>query len=273
MGNPLVLFHGILGSERMWTHVVSRLAAHHDTVAPTALGHRTGNPAAVRPVSISHVVDDAERLLDSLGFSTAHLAGNSMGGWIAIELARRGRARSVCALSPGGFWRTRPQGDGGATDRTVNVLKRIMYDTRRGRPLLPVLGHSRRFRRWAMAGNAIHGDRLTREEFISSADDVLGCKIAVDLLSSKESIGAFESLPCPVTIAWSAKDRVLPLKTAGALAREEYARRALPGPRERGPRSDVRRPGFRGAHHPRGDPQRDGDGSVRRTRRVSLPAR
>ena len=72
-----------------------------------------------------------------------------------------------------------------------------------------------------MAGNAIHGERLTREEFISSADDVLGCKVALDLLSSKESIGAFESLPCPVTIAWSAKDRVLPLKTAGALAREE----------------------------------------------------
>ena len=51
-GEPLVLFHGILGSERMWAHVVSRLAAHHDTVAPTALGHRTGNPASVRPEDV-----------------------------------------------------------------------------------------------------------------------------------------------------------------------------------------------------------------------------
>jgi pimeloyl-ACP methyl ester carboxylesterase len=225
-GEPLVLFHGILGSERMWSHVVPRLAAHHDTVALTALGHRTGNPVPQRPVNITHVVDDAERVLDSLGFSTAHLAGNSMGGWVAIELARRGRARSVCALSPGGFWRTRPQSDGGASDRTVHVLKRIMKDTRMGRPLLPLLGLSQRFRRWAMAGNAINGDRLTRKEFIASADDVLGCVVAEDLLGSKESIGPFESLPCPITIAWSARDRVLPLKTAGALARAE-----MPGAR------------------------------------------
>jgi pimeloyl-ACP methyl ester carboxylesterase len=220
-GEPLVLFHGILGSERMWAHVVPRLAPHHDTVALTALGHRTGNPVRERPASITHVVDDAERLLDSLGFETAHLAGNSMGGWIAVELARRGRARSVCALSPGGFWRTRPLNSSGSSDRTVSVLRRIMKDTRRGRPLLPLLGFSRRFRRWAMAGNAVNGDRLTRNEFISSADDVLGCRIAGDLLSSGESIGAFESLPCPITIAWSAHDRVLPLRTAGALAREE----------------------------------------------------
>jgi pimeloyl-ACP methyl ester carboxylesterase len=225
-GEPLVLFHGILGSERMWAHVVPRLAPHHDTVAITALGHRTGNPVQLRPASIEHVVDDAERLLDSLGFATAHLAGNSLGGWIAVELARRGRARSVCALSPAGFWRTRPLNSSGSTDRTVSVLRRIMKDTRRGRVLLPVLGYSRRFRRWAMSGNAVNGDRITRVELIASADDVLECRIARDLLSSKEAIGPFESLPCPITIAWSQRDRVLPLKTAGALAQQE-----MPGAR------------------------------------------
>jgi pimeloyl-ACP methyl ester carboxylesterase len=220
-GEPLVLFHGILGSERMWSHVVPHLAAYHDTVALTALGHRTGNPARERPANITHVVDDAERVLDSLGFTTAHFAGNSMGGWVAVELARRGRARSVCAFSPAGFWRTRPEDDGGALDRAVHRLRRVMQDTRRGRPLLPVLGLSPRFRRWAMIANAVHGDRLTRRELMASADDVLGCTIAADFLGSKASIGPFESLPCPITIAWSARDRILPRKTAGALAQAE----------------------------------------------------
>jgi pimeloyl-ACP methyl ester carboxylesterase len=32
-----------------------------------------------------------------------HLAGNSLGGWIALELARRGRAGSVAALGPAGL--------------------------------------------------------------------------------------------------------------------------------------------------------------------------
>jgi pimeloyl-ACP methyl ester carboxylesterase len=200
----------------MWRHVVPRLAPHHDTIALTAMGHRGGTRAGERPVVISHLLDDVERLFDSLGISTAHLAGNSMGGWIAIELARRGRARSVCALSPGGFW------DVKSTDsaRTVSVLKRTIEDTRRGRRLLPVLGLSSKFRRWAMARNAVNGDRLTRGELLDSADDVLGCTVAADLLATTDSIAPMEPMPCPITLAWSAHDRVLPLKTAGARARE-----------------------------------------------------
>src|SRR5579872_257901 len=144
-GPPLVLFHGVLGSEAMWRHVVPLLSATHETFAPTALGHRGGRPAAERPARIADVIDDAQRTLDELGLDAPHLAGNSMGGWIAIELARRGRARSVCALSPGGFWRTRPLNSAASSDRTVHVLRRIMKDTRRGRPLLPLLGFSGRF--------------------------------------------------------------------------------------------------------------------------------
>jgi pimeloyl-ACP methyl ester carboxylesterase len=201
----------------MWRHVVPRLAPHHDTIAATALGHRSGAPARERPARISHVIDDAERLLDSLGFTTAHLAGNSMGGWMAIELARRGRARSVCALSPGGFWDV---ASASHSDRTVRVLKKTIEETRLGRPLLPLLALSGRFRRWALARNAAHGDRVTRRDFLESADDVLGCTIASDLLGTSDSIAPLEPMPCPITIAWSARDRVLPLKSAGALARE-----------------------------------------------------
>ncbi len=215
-GSPLVLLHGVLGGEGMWRRVIPLVAPHHDTIALTALGHRGGATARERPAVASHVIDDTERQLDSLGLATAHFAGNSMGGWIAIELARRGRARSVCALSPAGFW------DDTSSDshRSVSVLKRVIEDTRRGRPLLPLLALSNRFRRWAMAGNAVHGDRLTRAELLESADDVLACTVARDLLAQRDSIGPLDSVSCPVTIAWSAHDRVLPLKSAGACARK-----------------------------------------------------
>src|SRR5580704_16742535 len=76
-GEPLVLLHGILGSERMWSHVVPLLADHHDVIAPTMLGHRGGAPATMRPARLEHVVDDAQRLLDELGLEQVHLAGNS----------------------------------------------------------------------------------------------------------------------------------------------------------------------------------------------------
>ena len=44
--------------------------------------------------------DAVEHTLDELGIDTTHIVGNSLGGWLAFELARRGRARSVVALSP-----------------------------------------------------------------------------------------------------------------------------------------------------------------------------
>jgi pimeloyl-ACP methyl ester carboxylesterase len=93
-GEPLLLLHGVTGSARMWKHVVPLLAPHHDVIAPTALGHRGGKRAERRPVRVTDVVDDVERCIDEYGFDRVHLAGNSLGGWVALELARRGRGLS-----------------------------------------------------------------------------------------------------------------------------------------------------------------------------------
>lgn len=211
-----MLLHGVLGSGGMWRRVVPMVGRHHDTIAPTALGHRGGHPPTARPASIVHVVDDAERLLDELGLETAHLAGNSMGGWVALELARRGRARTVCAFSPAGCWPAKKVGDGHAS----RVLRATVRATRRGRPILPLLARFARFRRWAMRLNAVHGDRLHPTEIVELADDLLGCTVSEDLLSTTESLAPLDPAPCPITVAWSEKDRVLPLEVDGAYARE-----------------------------------------------------
>ena len=139
--------HGILCSERVWSVVTPMLAREHDViVAPTALGHRGGARPGAPPVTVEQMVDDTERMLDELELERVHLAGNSMGGWIAFELARRGRALSVCALSPG-----RHLGDQLAGDRAgLRDACRTVRETRRGRALLPALARSRRFRRRAL---------------------------------------------------------------------------------------------------------------------------
>jgi len=198
----------------MWRRVVPLLASTYETIAPTALGHRGGQSASVRPARIADVVDDAERLLDELGLATAHLAGNSMGGWVALELARRGRARSVCAFSPAGCWQARRDPDA----REAAALRRTIRDTRRGHWLLPLFAPSARFRRWAMRLNAARGDRVSASELVELGRDVLGCTIADDLLGTQESLGPLESRPCPITLAWSEKDRIFPLAQYGARA-------------------------------------------------------
>ena len=93
-GEPLVLLHGVMGSERMWQDVAPLLASEYDVIAPTAYGHHGGEPLRKRPGTYSDVLAGAERQLDSLGIERAHLVGNSMGGWMALDLAAKG----PCAL-------------------------------------------------------------------------------------------------------------------------------------------------------------------------------
>lgn len=214
-----MLLHGVMGSAGMWREVVPLLAEHHDTIALTALGHVGGTAAEVRPARVEHIVDDAERRLDDMGLDRVHLAGNSMGGWVALELARRGRARSVCALSPGG---TAPPGPAGeaAVRRTVRKLERLAADARRSRRLLPLVARSPSGRRYALRLNAQRGDRVTPAHLLEAADDVLGCGVGPDVLRTPERLARLDPLPCPVTIAWAEHDRVLPFAEYGRHARE-----------------------------------------------------
>ena len=95
-----MLLHALGMSARVWDDVRPLLEPHHEVIALTALGHRGGAKPVHRPARVGDMVDDAERSLDELGLERPHIAGNSIGGWMAIELARRGRARTACALSP-----------------------------------------------------------------------------------------------------------------------------------------------------------------------------
>jgi len=213
-GEPLVLLHGVLCSERVWRRVVPYLTPHHDVIALTALGHRGGN-IAKPSTTISDLVDDIEATLDRLGVEKAHLAGNSMGGWMAIELARRGRAKSVCALSPAGCW-DRSTGD---QHHIVDKLRSIEKLTERTRWALPALARIGIVRRFAMRDNAVRGDRLTSQEVIDMADDLLGCHARDDLLRITDKLTPLDLLPCPMMLAWSECDEVIPPDVNGVHAR------------------------------------------------------
>src|SRR5262249_4535953 len=105
--SPIVLLHGATSSGRVWEPVLPELGAKHPVFTPTLAGHRGGPPLPAAPAGVvSRIVDTMCQQLDEAAIDTAHLVGNSLGGWVAFELARRGRARSVLALSPAGAWRS-----------------------------------------------------------------------------------------------------------------------------------------------------------------------
>jgi pimeloyl-ACP methyl ester carboxylesterase len=109
-GRLLVFLHGAAGVPP-WNPFFDALAKHYDVLVPEHPGFgTTPSPAWLRNVGdmAMYYLD----VLDNLKAERVHLVGNSLGGWIAFELARRGRARSVTALMPAGLWRPGRGSDG-----------------------------------------------------------------------------------------------------------------------------------------------------------------
>lgn len=96
-----MLIHGATGTWQWWSHLLPALTEELDVFAPTLPGH-PGGPELGRPARLDSVVDGAESAMDAAGLETAHIVGHSLGGWVAFELARRGRARSVVGINPAG---------------------------------------------------------------------------------------------------------------------------------------------------------------------------
>jgi pimeloyl-ACP methyl ester carboxylesterase len=108
-GEPLLLIHANGMSRAAWAPVLPLLEPHHDVIAIDLPGHGESGPIAPHLVPAPPGFARAcAELLDRLGIERAHVAGNSLGGWTALELAKLGRARSVCALGPAGLWETGP---------------------------------------------------------------------------------------------------------------------------------------------------------------------
>jgi pimeloyl-ACP methyl ester carboxylesterase len=103
-GPPLALVHGLGFSWRSWEPVLDALEVRHDVVALDLPGFGESPPlpddAAPTPTRLA---DAVESELDRLGLEAPAVVGNSLGGWVALELARRGRAARAVVISPSGL--------------------------------------------------------------------------------------------------------------------------------------------------------------------------
>src|SRR6478752_6904573 len=85
--------------------MLDELAADHDVIAVDlpGFGRSAALPPAVTPTPMA-LAGALAAFLDEQGVQVAHLVGNSLGAWIALELAKLRRARSVVGLCPAGLW-------------------------------------------------------------------------------------------------------------------------------------------------------------------------
>jgi pimeloyl-ACP methyl ester carboxylesterase len=105
-GAPLVLLHGIGSSRHAWDPVLPALGGRFDVIAVDLPGFGDSGPlppeVEPRPAALAAAVAG---LLDDLGIAAPHVAGNSLGGWVALELGGIRPLASLTLLSPAGLWR------------------------------------------------------------------------------------------------------------------------------------------------------------------------
>lgn len=201
-GEPLVLLHGLGGSRRIWSPVFERLAAERDVVAVDlpGFGESPPLPAGVRPAA-ARLGEAVGELCDRLELSRPHLAGNSLGAWAALEMAKAGRAASICGISPAGLWR-RPLGP---RRRDPRRLGRWL------RPLLPLLMSSGRTRAALLRTTMARPELLSRAEAKALVLDWLASP-GYDQANAEMRAHVFEhpeQVTVPTTIAWGAQDRLV----------------------------------------------------------------
>lgn len=107
-GPPLLLIHGLGATRAIWRPQIDRLARERDVIAVDMPGF--GDSPLLEETPTPWALGEAiARMCGELGIEAPHIAGNSLGGWVAIEMAKAGPARSLCLISPAGLWR-RPLG-------------------------------------------------------------------------------------------------------------------------------------------------------------------
>jgi pimeloyl-ACP methyl ester carboxylesterase len=226
-GEALVLLHIGARPWLKWENCLPALTERFDVFVPTYPGFEGGEPLAAPATSIDVLVDGVERAMDAAGIDKAHCVGNSLGGWIAFELARRGRARSAIAFSPAGGWNTPGR----------QRLVRWFFDVNAAikkvsGPLLTRALSIGLVRRLLLRGVVEHGERLTHEQAVAIAMDTLRGDFRSVLAVTHDVVRPYPSLDIPMLVAWGERDKLTRLGTDGAVWREATPHaefRVLPG--------------------------------------------
>jgi pimeloyl-ACP methyl ester carboxylesterase len=217
-GEPLLLIHGTGGSRSHWRPVVDLLAPHRELLLVDLPGHGESDPP---PVGIPHTpigyAQVLAQLLSELGIDSAHAAGNSVGGWTALELAKLSRARSVVALAPAGLWRRRSPRRSTLQLWTQHKAGRLFA------PLVPGIMRSRLGRTLLLSGTLAKPRQIPPDAAIELATTFARTQTFDAHLAAtrRERFRGGQDIDVPVTVAWGDKERLIPAK---ARLRDELPR-------------------------------------------------
>ncbi|MFI1535022.1 alpha/beta fold hydrolase [Streptomyces anandii] len=222
-GEPLLLLHGIGHHRQAWDPVVHLLAAERDVIAVDlpGFGASPGLPDGLRH-DLPTMNAALAALCEALEIERPHVAGNSLGGLLALELGREKLVRSVTALSPAGFWSQAErryafgvlQAMRVIARRTPQPLVERLSRTAAGRTVLTSTIYARPGRR---SPEAVVAETLALAQATGFEETL---RAGIEVLFTDDVPGI------PVTVAWGTQDRLL-VRRQGIRAKQIIPRARL----------------------------------------------
>lgn len=206
-GRSLILLHGIGMSRAVWNPVMSLLSKERRVIAFDVAGFGDTPPLSegVAP-TVSNLVSALAESLIQLGIDApVDIVGNSMGGYMALEAAKRGIARSVVAISPAGLWKDHPS----------VYVKYLFMALRSGAQYFPIIAKAALriplMREIIFAVPiALRCRNMPAKDAIRAMEDFAKSPVFWETFDNVQSFTGGHSISVPVTIAFGTRDWLLP---------------------------------------------------------------
>jgi pimeloyl-ACP methyl ester carboxylesterase len=201
----------------MWKPVLERLEAQHEVLSVDlpGFGRSAPLPEGGTP-TMSALADALEDALDAAHWNQVHVAGNSMGGWLGLELARRGRATSVVAISPAGMWSPK---ENAYAKRMLRLQHRVASTVA---PYADTLARNALARTILFSGVSSRpwrADPLAGSESLRLFADAPGWESTLQAMHADQP-RELGTIQCPVRIVWGTRDTLLLPRQADRFVRE-----------------------------------------------------
>ncbi len=209
-GSPLVLLHGIGHRWQAWLPVLDRLAERHQVFAVDLPGFgRSPRLPEGTAHDLSGSVGVLRGIFQTLGVENPHVAGNSLGGLLAIEAAAQGLVASATALSPAGFWNRRDRA------RAFAALRWMRRGARAPQTATRIVLRSDALRNGSLRMLYAHPERIDLKTALGDMGALRGAASFEPTLAAGEDFAWNGPSPAvPLTVAWGAGDRLLPPRQA-----------------------------------------------------------
>ncbi len=205
-GPTLVLLHGLGHHRHAWDPLLPTLTRFRDVITVDLPGHGESPPLpAGTVVDLAALLESVRQLFAELDLDHPHVAGSSLGGRLALELARDGHARSATALGPAGFWAM-----GAELGYTLAVLRGVRRLGRVLEPFAPAITGNRLGRSLAFALFRARPWRLSPAQALQDSRAFQSCAHFDAILANATPYRPGPEPEVPITVVWGTRDFILP---------------------------------------------------------------